>query len=726
MKRILFFLGMIVGVAHAQITPSMPSIPGMTKINDKYNWLGGRFAALTLPAYGDTGLVTGQDRRAGHVIIDTTGSNKGMYVYFDGYFHRTVLYQELSDTAAAIRAAFPTGGGGLSGGNLGSGFRLYIPGSSGTRTLFNGYAVGIDSNSNTNGLTLKADTSLLQRALTHAQSVQKNNNTVTLVNDTTACDTCTYGSLTSVKRWYPMYVVDTTGLSAGNTFLKITGTRRIGLGAGGSSAPSGNNLDMLYLRNGAITTPGSDSAQYTANGLDIKGKYLVGGTQMVYRPDQTNFANTAIFGNGGASLSHSSGLQGQYLTVTGIGAGASLTSGSETVITGARACNSCNTITESVVVGSDAGFNFTGAARYVAIGKGAQQNGATPSSGVAIGWQALFNNTGNFNVGVGAQSLFTNSSGTHNTAVGFQAGYFNATGSGNTYMGEQAGTGVTGNNNSNNTGVGYRALNGVTTGSFNTVFGDSSAYTLTSGNGNIVIGRGMLTSSSTASSEMNIGGLLFGTGMTATGTSAAGNAGIGINTPREKLDVNGQVSIRTVNAGSSVDSILVIEDGRVKSVASTAVATRSIVPLQDFYTSVSNSGTSETDLYTFPIPANTLTTNGEKIIARFSGSFNDATGTETMKSYFAGTTTSNIGGIAGNPAGWDYEIMLTRSGTTTARVTVNFLSDGIFKPGITTALTGLDFTTTNIFKITGTSSQNVTDAIKADVGTIYWQATIAP
>lgn len=153
---------------------------------------------------------------------------------------------------------------------------------------------------------------------------------------------------------------------------------------------------------------------------------------------------------------------------------------------------------------------------------------------------------------------------------------------------------------------------------------------------------------------------------------------------------------------------------------------RSIVPLQDFYTSVSNSGTTETDLYSFTIPANTLVTNGEKIIARFSGSFNDATGTETMKSYFAGTATSNIGGIAGNPANWDYQIMLTRSGTTTARVTVNFLSDGIFKPGITTSLTGLDFTTTNIFKITGTSSQSVTDAIKADIGTIYWQATIAP
>lgn len=60
------------------------------------------------------------------------------------------------------RTAFVTPGGGggtggLSGGNLGSGFRIYYPPSEGTKTLFNGYALNIDSSSNSNGLTFKID-----------------------------------------------------------------------------------------------------------------------------------------------------------------------------------------------------------------------------------------------------------------------------------------------------------------------------------------------------------------------------------------------------------------------------------------------------------------------------------------------------------------------------------------------------------------------------------------
>lgn len=54
--------------------------------------------------------------------------------------------------------AAPPGGAGTDNTNLGSGFRLVVPSSQGIKSLFNGFAVSIDSTSNTNGLTYKADT----------------------------------------------------------------------------------------------------------------------------------------------------------------------------------------------------------------------------------------------------------------------------------------------------------------------------------------------------------------------------------------------------------------------------------------------------------------------------------------------------------------------------------------------------------------------------------------
>lgn len=60
----------------------------------------------------------------------------------------------------------PSGGsGGLSGGNLGSGFRLYYPPSQGVKTLFAGYGQVLDSVSNANGITVRPDTATLFSAL---------------------------------------------------------------------------------------------------------------------------------------------------------------------------------------------------------------------------------------------------------------------------------------------------------------------------------------------------------------------------------------------------------------------------------------------------------------------------------------------------------------------------------------------------------------------------------
>lgn len=81
MKRILFFILSMWGIAQAQTAPA-----NYTDINSRYQWLAGRFKALTAPAGITPALTTGQWPIAGALFVDTTGT-KGLYVYYDGVWN---------------------------------------------------------------------------------------------------------------------------------------------------------------------------------------------------------------------------------------------------------------------------------------------------------------------------------------------------------------------------------------------------------------------------------------------------------------------------------------------------------------------------------------------------------------------------------------------------------------------------------------------------------------
>lgn len=96
------------------------------------------------------------------------------------------------------------------------------------------------------------------------------------------------------------------------------------------------------------------------------------------------------------------------------------------------------------------------------------------------------------------------------------------------------------------------------------------------------------------------------------------------------------------------------------------------------YTTVSNSGTSLTDLFTYTIPANTLNTDGDVIDFETAGYFNDATSTPLLTVEFnggaiAGTSTITIP----SSLQWTIKGRIIRSTSSTARTTsVIHLSDG--------------------------------------------------
>lgn len=139
------------------------------------------------------------------------------------------------------------------------------------------------------------------------------------------------------------------------------------------------------------------------------------------------------------------------------------------------------------------------------------------------------------NVAIGNNSLQNNLKGISNVGTGYNS-LKNSTGSGNS-------------------GVGTSALKALTNGNKNTALGYDAGSALVSGTNNIIIGADTEIAE-TASNQMNIGNLLFATGL---GNSAAttSRAGIGTSSPAAKLDINGDLIIKTAQASSENVSVVV-------------------------------------------------------------------------------------------------------------------------------------------------------------------------
>jgi hypothetical protein len=147
--------------------------------------------------------------------------------------------------------------------------------------------------------------------------------------------------------------------------------------------------------------------------------------------------------------------------------------------------------------------------------------------------------------------------------------------------------------------------------------------------------------------------------------------------------------------------------------------------LESFNADANNTGTGETDLYSHTLSANKLTLNGKAVKFRITGTNNDATATEQIKGYFAGTNIFDSGALTISAAGdWiiDMEVQRTTSTTAAATVTFNAANTTVTIPVKYTALTGLDWTTTNIFKVTGTAAGGTggSNDITAHVGKVVF------
>lgn len=264
--------------------------------------------------------------------------------------------------------------------------------------------------------------------------------------------------------------------------------------------------------------------------------------------------------------------------------------------------------------------------------------------------------------------------------------------------------------------------------------------------------------------------------------SAAGNVGINKSTPSAKLHVDGNVKfdlgsdatgdIFYRNSGGEITRLGVGSNGNVLTLASglpswaapassitsinsqtgpaitiqggtgtsvnttTNTITVEVVPsstalahtLDVQYTTQGNSGTSETDLYSYTLPANKLAVDGRTINFEIDGEVNDNTATAQIKLYFAGNTTLNTGAINISSAntGWRLKGYIIRTSSTTAHVTYELHAPGLATPVFVgyNNLTSLDFTSGNILKVSAQAGG--AGGGSSDITAHSWQVTYRP
>ena len=213
---------------------------------------------------------------------------------------------------------------------------------------------------------------------------------------------------------------------------------------------------------------------------------------------------------------------------TGVGSGALelITSGAQNTALGYLACRSVTTANDTLCIGVNAGDSITTGVSNVALGSAALTGDTTGAFNMAIGAGAMLSNTtGSSNVGIGNNAFRTATSSSNNVAIGDAAldTMFTTTGNdteGSVAIGNDALTAVT--SAGKNIGVGFQAGNGITTG-----------------NQNLIIGYDAEAISATTDGQLNFGNIIWGTGLSSTGTTVDTDAkiGIGSSTPWGELSV---------------------------------------------------------------------------------------------------------------------------------------------------------------------------------------------
>lgn len=150
--------------------------------------------------------------------------------------------------------------------------------------------------------------------------------------------------------------------------------------------------------------------------------------------------------------------------------------------------------------------------------------------------------------------------------------------------------------------------------------------------------------------------------------------------------------------------------------------------LFDHYADANNATTTETDLYSDTIAAGKLAANGDKIFARYQGTFTGAAAaSQDLRVYFGGTKIYDSGALSIGVAtdNWTLETLIIRESSSVVRCSVSVSSDfaTLFPYSAYTRITGLTLANTEILKLTGQAAGAgaASNQITATLGTVSYQ-----
>lgn len=221
----------------------------------------------------------------------------------------------------------------------------------------------------------------------------------------------------------------------------------------------------------------------------------------------------------------------------------------------------------AIMIGREAGSAATGAANSVMIGPEAGKSATNLSFGVAIGRQAGLSSSGSGapvmignTAGSGATSATdavmigsltgTSASGAANaTFVGPSSGNAATSAVQSVFLGYRAGSGATTTNNT--VLIGKDAGLGATDADYSVYLGNLVGNANNTGDYNVIIGNAITTPLTTTANSLNIGGVLYGTGLYGNPTTVsaaaqtAGKIGINVTTP----DASSALDVTSTTAG---------------------------------------------------------------------------------------------------------------------------------------------------------------------------------
>ncbi len=431
--------------------------------------------------------------------------------------------------------------------------------------------------------------------------------------------TTTYASTTALT-------ASGTGYFGNGAFTSTTGTTTI---ASGQGFTIGGSQFVVQQGSGNVgigtTTPGSlfsvqNSANFTTstttfytdlNFASSSQKLLVNGTPVISFPGWANTVpannngvytivgwnagvgviptslSSTIIGNcaGGSGCNTGdgfgggTGLSGQESTFVGNLAGTQVTTGNWLTCVGHNACGHETTGQQSVWIGTDAGKYATSTNSFTAVGVNAGKFVEQSSWSVLMGMNAGQGCNNGSTPCTSSSKLSRDVFIGYNVAGGASMGSPNRdvvigdTAQGATFsandlvlIGSTAGNSIT--NGGSQVIIGSNAGSSITSGNTNTIIGNNVAQTtLQSGTNNILIGTnsGVDTAAAGTSNTLNIGNLIFGTGLSGN-SSISGNIGIGTSSPLTTLSIQGAAGANDVlNVASSTGASLlyVNSNGRV-------------------------------------------------------------------------------------------------------------------------------------------------------------------